>query len=219
VQATLATVEHRLALFGKKPEEIARLGSQIDRQTIIRAPIAGTIVERKVGPGQYLRADTSDALFLIADLSTVWVRVDVYESDLEDIRLNTLVDMRVAAYPRRTIPAHIVSINPTVDPATRTVRVRCLVQNMEGRLKPDRFATINVRSVAPQMVPTVLVSAVLSQGQETVIFVEEEPGRFRRRQIQPGREMQGNIIAHSCVRSGQRVVSRGVLLLSALFNP
>src|SRR5215813_7022399 len=69
-QATLATVEHRLGLFGKKPEEIARLGSQVDRQTIIRAPIAGTIVERKVGPGQYLRADTSDALFLLADLAT-----------------------------------------------------------------------------------------------------------------------------------------------------
>jgi cobalt-zinc-cadmium efflux system membrane fusion protein len=218
-QATLATVEHRLGLFGKKPEEIARLGSQVDRQTIIRAPIAGTIVERKVGPGQYLRADTSDALFLIADLSTVWVLADVYESDLADVRLNTPVDVRVAAYPRRTIPAHIVSINPTVDPATRTVRVRCLVQNTEGLLKPDMFATIKIRSVAPQMVPTVPVSAVFSQGQETLIFVEEEPGRFRRRQIQTGREMQGYIIAHSGVRSGERVVSRGVLLLSALFNP
>ena len=218
-QAVLATVEHRLALFGKKPEEMARLGSQIDRQTIIRAPIAGTIVERKVGPGQYLRADASDALFLIADLSTVWVLADVYESDLADVRLNIPVDVRVAAYPRRTIPAHIISINPTVDPATRTVRVRCLVQNTEGLLKPDMFATIKIRSVAPQMVPTVPVSAVFSQGQETVIFVEEEPGRFRRRQIQPGREMQGYIIAHSGVRSGERVVSRGVLLLSALFNP
>jgi cobalt-zinc-cadmium efflux system membrane fusion protein len=218
-QAALATVEHRLALFGKKPEEIARLGGQIDRQTVIRAPIAGTIVERKVGPGQYLRADASDALFLIADLSTVWVLADVYESDLADIRLNTPVNVRVAAYPHRPIPAQIVSINPTVDPATRTVRVRCLVQNSAGLLKPDMFATIRIRSVTPQMVPVVPVSAVLSQGQETIVFVEEEPGRFRRRQIQPGREMQGYVIAQSGVQSGERVVSRGVLLLSALFKP
>jgi len=218
-QAALATVEHRLALFGKKPEEIARLGGQIDRQTVIHAPLAGTIVERKVGPGQYLRADASDALFLIADLSTVWVLADVYESDLADIRLNTPVNVRVAAYPHHPIPAQIVSINPTVDPVTRTVRVRCLVQNPEGRLKPDMFATIRIRSITPQMVPAVPVSAVLSQGQETIIFVEQEPGRFRRRQIQAGHEMQGYIIAQSGVQSGERVVSRGVLLLSALFKP
>jgi multidrug efflux pump subunit AcrA (membrane-fusion protein) len=97
--------------------------------------------------------------------------------------------------------------------------VRCLVQNPEGLLKPDMFATIRIRSVTPQMVPAVPVSAVLSQGQETIVFVEEEPGRFRRRQIQPGREMQGYIIAQSGVQSGERVVSRGVLLLSALFKP
>jgi len=134
-----------------------------------------------VGPGQYLRADASDALFLIADLSTrVGSWADVYESDLADVRLNIPVDVRVAAYPRRTIPAHIISINPTVDPTTRTVRVRCLVQNTEGLLKPDMFATIKIRSATPQMVPVVPVSAVLSQGQETVIFVEEEPGRFHR---------------------------------------
>jgi len=218
-QAALATVEHRLALFGKKPEEIARLGGQIDRQTAIRAPIAGTIVERKVGPGQYLRADASDALFLIADLSTVWVLADVYESDLADIRLHTPVEVRVAAYPHRPIPAQIISINPTVDPVTRTVRVRCLVQNPEGLLKPDMFATIRIRSVTAQMVPAIPVSAAFSQGPETVVFVEEEPGRFRRRQIQPGREMQGYISVQSGVQSGERVVSRGVLLLRALFNP
>ena len=121
--------------------------------------------------------------------------------------------------PTHTVASPPVSINPTVDPATRTVRVRCLVHNTEGLLKPDMFATMKIRAVAPQMVPAVPVSAVLSQGQEMVVFVEEEPGRFRRRQIQPGREIQGYIMAQSGVRSGERVVSRGVLLLSTLFNP
>jgi len=102
---------------------------------------------------------------------------------------------------------------------TRTVRVRCLVQNPEGLLKPDMFATIRIRSVTAQMVPAIPVSAAFSQGPETVVFVEEEPGRFRRRQIQPGREMQGYISVQSGVQSGERVVSRGVLLLRALFNP
>ena len=218
-QAALAAMEHRLALFGKKPEEIARLGDHVDRTIVIRAPIAGTIVERKVGLGQYLRADASDALFLIADLSTVWVLADVYESDLADMRLNAPVEVSVAAYPHLTLSARIAAINPTVDPASRTVRVRCLVQNTEGLLKPDMFATIKVRSLTPHTVPVVPASAVLSQGTETLVFVEEAPGRFRQRQVQLGRAMQDAIVVQRGVQQGERIVTRGVLLLNALFQP
>jgi len=217
--AALAAMEHRLALFGKKPEEIARLGDHVDRTIVIRAPIAGTIVERKVGLGQYLRADASDALFLIADLSTVWVLADVYESDLADMRLNAPVEVSVAAYPHLTLSARIAAINPTVDPASRTVRVRCLVQNTEGLLKPDMFATIKVRSLTPHTVPVVPASAVLSQGTETLVFVEEAPGRFRQRQVQLGRAMQDAIVVQRGVQQGERIVTRGVLLLNALFQP
>jgi membrane fusion protein, heavy metal efflux system len=217
--AALAAMEHRLALFGKKPAEIARLGAQVDSHIIIRAPIAGTIVERKVGLGQYLRTDASDALFLIADLSTVWILADVYESDLADMRLNAPVEVSVAAYPHLTLSARIAAINPTVDPASRTVRVRCLVQNTEGLLKPDMFATIKVRSLTPHTVPVVPASAVLSQGTETLVFVEEAPGRFRQRQVQLGRAMQDAIVVQRGVQQGERIVTRGVLLLNALFQP
>jgi len=218
-QTTLAGMEHRLALFGKKPAEIARLGAQVDSHIIIRAPIAGTIVERKVGLGQYLRADASDALLLIADLSTVWILADVYESDLADMRLNAPVEVRVAAYPHLMLPAQIAAIHPTVDPTSRTVRVRCLVQNTEGLLKPDMFAKITVRSLTPHTVPVVPTSAVLAHGTETVVFVEEAPGRFRQRQVQLGHAMQDGIVVQRGVQQGERVVTRGVLLLNTLFQP
>ena len=218
-QTTLAGMEHRLALFGKKPAEIARLGAQVDSHIIIRAPIAGTIVERKVGLGQYLRADASDALLLIADLSTVWILADVYESDLADMRLNAPVEVRVAAYPHLMLPAQIAAIHPTVDPTSRTVRVRCLVQNTEGLLKPDMFAKITVRSLTPHTVPVVPTSAVLAHGTETVVFVEEAPGRFRQRQVQLGHAMQDGIVVQGGVQQGERVVTRGVLLLNTLLQP
>jgi len=218
-QVAHTAVEHRLALFGKSPEEIARLDGQVDRRVIIRAPIAGTIVERKVGLGQYLRSDTSDPLFLIADLSTVWVLADVYESDLGDLHLDTPVEVSVAAYPQRTIQARIAAINPTVDPSTRTVRVRCLVSNTEGLLRPDMFAKIKIRSVMPQRVAMVPVSAVLSQGSVAFVFVEEAPGHFRRRQVQVGHEAQGYLVAQSGVQPGELVVTRGVLLLNQLLKP
>ena len=97
--------------------------------------------------------------------------------------------------------------------------MRCLVPNTEGLLKPDTFAKIKIRSVIPQMVAMVPVSAVLSQGSETFVCVEEAPGHFRRRQVQVGHEAQGYMVAQSGVRPGELVVTRGVLLLNQLLKP
>src|SRR5262249_20717356 len=129
------------------------------------------------------------------------------------------VEVRVAAYPHLMLPARIAAIAPTVDPTSRTVRMRCLVQNIEGLLKPDMFAKIKVRALTPHTVPVVPVGAVVAQGSETVVFVEEAAGRFRQRQVQRGREMQGALVVQSGVRPGERVVTHGVLLLNALFKP
>src|SRR5262249_530204 len=105
------------------------------------------------------------------------------------------------------------------DPATRTVRVRCLVPNTEGWLKPDMFAKIKFRSVSSQLVATVPVSAVLSQGSAAFVFVEEAPGQFRRRQVQVGQGAQGYRVVQDGVRPGEMVVTRGVLLLNQLLKP
>src|SRR5262249_31599279 len=158
-QVSLAAVENRLSLFGKDPKEIAGLGERVDRRVVIRAPIAGTIVDRKVGPGQYVKPDAPDPLFLISDLATLWILADVYESDVAMIHVGAPVDVVVPAYPTRAFPAHISFISPTVDPATRTVRVRCVIQNPQGLLKPDMFATIKIGAAAQQSVPVVPASA------------------------------------------------------------
>src|SRR5439155_1765403 len=102
------------------------------------------VVERKVGLGQYVKPDNADPLFLIGDLSTVWITVDIYETDLSRVRIGAPVDIRVVAYPDRNFPARIAAINPTVDAATRTVRVRCLVPNLNGVLKPEMFARVRI---------------------------------------------------------------------------
>jgi cobalt-zinc-cadmium efflux system membrane fusion protein len=179
-QTVLAGVEYRLVLFGKKPEEIARLGSQADRHMVLRAPIAGTIVERKVWLGQYLWADASDALLLIAALSTVWGLADVYESDLADMCLDAPVEISVASYAHLTLPARIAAIHPTVDPASRTARVRCLVRHTEGLLKLDMFAKITVWSLTPHTVPVGPAGAAVSPGTETVVYIYKIQSPFSR---------------------------------------
>jgi len=216
-EATLRAVENRILLFGKDPDDIASLGERVDRRVILRAPITGIIVERKIGPGQYVKPDSADPVFLISDLTTLWVLVDVYESDLNATHLNTPVEVRVAAYSDRVFPARISFISPTVDPATRTVRVRCLVPNSDGLLKPEMFATIKIGSAGQERAPLVPASAVIVDGDDTGVFVVEGPGRFRWRSIQLGHQVErGAFIIDSGLRPGEAVADRGALLLNEL---
>lgn len=215
--AAVAVVKNKLALFGKDAKEIAQIENQpagnLDRRIIIRAPISGTIVERKVGAGQYLKPDAPDPLYLIADLSSLWVMGDVFESFLPRIHIGTPVKISVAAFPERDFLARVSFINPTVDPATRTVHVRTVVQN-NGVLKPEMFAKIKIGSTIPQTFPAVPSSAVISVNNSAAVLVEESHGRFRRREIKPAREEDGFTLIESGLKPGERVITKGVLLLN-----
>ncbi len=216
--AAVEVIKNRLALFGKDAKEIAQLEKQpisnLDRRIYIRAPITGTIVDRQVGPGQYIKSDTPNPLFLLSDLSTLWVIADVYESFLPNIRIGTPVSISVAALADHDFPARVSFINPTVDAATRTVHVRCVVSNSNGMLKPEMFAKIKIGTSTRQAFPAVPLSAVISHNSGSAVLVEEARGRFRRREIKPVRDEQGFTLIESGLKTGERVVTHGVLLLN-----
>jgi cobalt-zinc-cadmium efflux system membrane fusion protein len=218
-ESSVSVVRNRLALLGKTADEIARLESsppgETDRKIVIRAPIGGTIVDRKVGSGQYIKADSQDPLYLISDLSSLWITADIYETDLPNVHVGAPVDIRLAAYPDRDFPAKIFAINPTVDSATRTVKVRCVVPNPGGLLKPEMFARIRVGDAVKQKVVTVPSNAILTEGERSHVLVEESAGHFRRREVKSGREVDGNTVVESGLRPGDRVVTSGVLLLNS----
>jgi cobalt-zinc-cadmium efflux system membrane fusion protein len=218
-ESSVSVVRNRLALLGKSPDEIAKLESsppdETDRKIVIRAPIGGTIVDRKVGSGQYIKPDSQDPLYLISDLSTVWITADIYETDLQNVHVGAPVDIRLTAYPDRNFPARIFAINPTVDPATRTVKVRCVVSNSNGLLKPEMFARIRVGDAVKRKVATVPSNAILTEGERSYVLVEESTGRFRRREVKSGREVEGNTVVESGLRPNDRVVTSGVLLLNS----
>ncbi|HZS10537.1 MAG TPA: efflux RND transporter periplasmic adaptor subunit [Blastocatellia bacterium] len=217
-EAAVAVAENKLALFGKSSEEIAQLANYgkggVDRRVVIRAPITGTVVERKVGPGQYIKPDTPDPLFLISDLSTLWVMADVYESLLPGIRVGSPVQISTATLPDRGFPARISFISPTVDAATRTVRVRCVVPNKGGLLKPEMFAKITIGAAVRQSVPVIPSSALLSGNDSFAVFVEEAHGRFHRREVRPGRDLEGFTVIEEGLKPGERIVTHGALLLN-----
>jgi cobalt-zinc-cadmium efflux system membrane fusion protein len=212
-QSAVSAAENRLRLYGKEPDET----TTVDPKVTLRAPISGTIVDRKVGPGQYVKPDSPDPLFLITDLGQVWVLVDVYESDVAAIHLNMPVEVTVPAYPEKVFPARISFISPTVDPATRTLRVRCLVPNANGMLKPDMFATIKIGAAGKQPMATLPASAVVVEGNDSVVFVADtSPGHFHRRTVHVGKEVEGGFVVDSGIRPGEVVATRGALLLNEL---
>ena len=219
-EAAVKFVESRLALFGKDAGHLIETSNSSgpDRRVVIRAPINGTIIERKVGKGQYVKSDNPDPLFMISDLSTVWVIADVFESYLAKIHVGQSVEITVPAYPERRFPARVSFINPTVDNETRTIHVRCSVPNPGGFLKPDMFARINIGTASPQPVAVVPTGAIFTKGADSFVFVEESPKRFRRHQVKPGRAIDNVTIIEEGLRSGERVATRGVLLINRIIE-
>jgi cobalt-zinc-cadmium efflux system membrane fusion protein len=212
-KAALSVAESRLVLFGKSPADVSKLKAGVDRDLNVPAPIAGTVVERQVGLGQIVRPDAPTPLFQISDLSLLWAQADVFESDLANIRLGEPAEIRVETYPNRIFPGRLSFINPTVDPTTRTVHVRCLVDNSAGLLKPDMFARIKIIAAARLSVPVIPATAIVERGEKAVVLVEEAPGRFRKRQVEIGDEVNGNVVVNSGLKVGERIVTKGAILL------
>jgi RND family efflux transporter MFP subunit len=141
------------------------------------------------------------------------VHGDVFESDLPNIKLGARAEIRVASYPERVFPARVSFINPTVDPASRTVHVRCEVSNPGGRLKPDMFARMKITAAAKQSVPVIPASAVVTRDEISFVLVEGAPGRFRKRMVEIGYEVDGSVMIKSGLKIGERIVTKGVVLL------
>jgi cobalt-zinc-cadmium efflux system membrane fusion protein len=212
-RGALRVAQARLELFGKTAGAVRRLKAGADRRITIDSPISGTVVERQVGPGQVVKPDAQTPLFQISDLSDLWVHGDVFESDLARIRLGAPAKISVESYPNRVFPARVSFINPAVDPVTRTVHVRCRVSNPRGLLKPEMFARMTIVAAAEQSVPVIPAGAVVGSGEVSFVLVEEAPGRFRKRKVEIGHEVDGSVMIKSGLKVGERIVTKGAVLL------
>jgi membrane fusion protein, heavy metal efflux system len=216
--SALAAARGRLQSAGMKEGEIERLASgarAVTRLLPIVVPISGTVIERKAGVGQVVQAGAGDPLFMIADLSTVWITADVYEDQLTHVHVGESMKVTTPAYPNEEFIARVDQIGSTIDPDKHTAAVRCVVPNPERRLKPGMFASVILRAAVTQEVPMVSSSAVVTEGDRRSVFVEEAPGRYVKRTVETGNEVGGATIIRSGLKEGERVVVRGGLLLTA----
>ena len=216
-EAALLAARDKLRAFGKSEAEIARIEQgHTDRVVTVTSPLAGTITARKVGPGQFIRQDNTDPLFVIADLAQMWMLANVYESDVPWIKVGQPVEVRVMAYPEEVFRATITYIGAAVDPTTHRVDVRAVVDNPAQKLKPEMFATFRIITHADMQYLAVPLSAVVRDGDKTSVWVAQPEPQFVRREVKLGLEQNGYVQILSGVQAGEQVAAEGGLLLGSV---
>jgi len=179
----------------------------------LRSQIPGVVVERNVLVGQEVRSDGATPLITVASLDDVWVLGDAYEQDLGLVTEGAKVSIRVPAYPGQTFPGRVKHIGEVVDPNTRTVKIRCVVDNPGHRLKPEMFAKIDVETPGGTKLITVPAKAVLNDGDKAMVVVASEGNVFRTRTVQVGPEVDGNVRIISGLAAGEKIVTSGAIFM------
>ncbi|MDB5412218.1 MAG: efflux transporter periplasmic adaptor subunit [Rubritepida sp.] len=205
----------RLRVLGRTPEQIAEIERtrQVSGLITVTAPLAGTITQRRVGPGQWVTAGQGDPVFTISDLSTMWLVANVREMDVPLIQIGQRVDVTLGALPDRHFDAQIVRTAAGLDPTTRRLTVMAEVSDPNGELRPEMFANFRISVGAASQAPAVPASAVIFRGAEANVWVALADRRFIMRKITPGIRSGDMIEARAGLRDGDRVVTGGALFI------
>ena len=211
-QTELHTDEERLALYGVS---VADLGEGRKKPLLpVRSPIGGVITEKHAIVGEL--SDPSKSLYTVADLSTLWVIVDINEKDLAKVRKGQAATLSVGAFPDQKLKGRITYVADVVDEATRTVKARIEVANPGRKLKPEMFATVELALSADA--PPVLVvpeDALQELEGKRVLFVTENGTLFKARQVEVGRAANGVVEIVSGLREGEHYAVKGSFMLKA----
>ncbi len=208
-QLRQAEVDYRIAQ--------AKLGSlkvvsRSDNEFVVKSPRDGDVVEKNVLPGQQISADAG-TLMMVADLSTVWVMAQLFESDAGGIERGTKARITVSSLPGTAIDATVEMVSAVVDPARHSVPVRVRLDNHDGKLKPNTFARMQFLATPPAGAVEVASTALVSDGAHQYVYVRGRDGAFGRRDVDAGPAREGRVLITSGLKPGETVVERGGILL------
>lgn len=222
--AGLRTAEETLHLYGLSQAQVDTLDYDDRGASIypLRAPFAGTVIERHATLGELVTPERN--LFTLADLSRVWIWIDVYQRDLGGVHIDDQARARLEAFPDEVFTGTVSYLSARVDTDTRTVRARVDVPNPEGKLRPGMFVEVGLVDPHAQdggearkslVVPE---GAVVRDGEERFVFVAAGEHRFERREIHIGRQAGGYIEVTGAIEPGDSVVVEGAFLLKSALS-
>ena len=205
-RAELERTRDRLRVLGVSPEGTSN-------RFVVSAPRAGVVLDIGGAPGEFSKSlDAPAPLCTLADLSTVWAVGEVYEKDIAGLKRGASTQVSVSAYPEQKLSARVVALSDALDPVTRTLKLRVVLDNPGERLKPEMFASIHLlrSSVSGIVIPS---SAILREGSSAYVFVQKSPGHFERRGVTLGRALDGGFEVASGLNGGEVIVTEGAPLL------
>lgn len=220
-ESNLRAAQNRLRILGKTDQEISAIetegnAAKMNPEALVLAPVAGTIIQRQVGLGQYIQSAAAGAntpVYMIGNLSTLYLIANVREADAPLVRVGQPVEVRVLALPGRVFKAKLSWIAPAIDPNTHRLPVRAKIDNSDGALKPMMFANFNI--VTRDEVSSIGVpqSAVVYEGSEAHVFVANADGTLAVRAIRVGSTSGNMLEVVSGLTEGEKIVTSGALFI------
>ena len=213
-----ASARRRLGYWDIGADEIAQVErtGQVRRTMTLRSPASGYVLEKKVVAGQRIMA--GDALYTLVDLREVWVEGEVFEQDVGAVLVGQTVHADFQALPDEHRMGRISYIQPTLDPDTRTVKVRVVLPNGDLRLKPGMYATLRIVGAQRSAVLTVPRGAVLSTGERNMVFVRGATGELVPREVALGVTSDQRVEIVRGLSAGETVVASATFLVDAESN-
>ena len=211
-EAELQRAQKKISLYGGNE-------AAVDQSFTLKSPIAGSVVERNINPGQELRSDlalsNAPAMFVITDPARLWVQLDASERDLPHLKRGQTLRLHSSVYPDTAFGATVDVVSDFIDPLTRVIKVRASVDNRERKLKGEMFVTAEIDIGTPPGVQ-VPAKAVFLAGDKYFAFTEDAPGTYSRVEVKTGGNGNGSIGVLAGLAPGQKVVVEGSLLLQSL---
>lgn len=220
-ETALDAVRNRLRILGRTDAQIAGLENSkgMSPVAMLTAPIAGVVVDRQVGPGQFLQSGSSTPVFTIADPSSVWLLANVRESDAGLVQIGQTVEVRVPAYPARVFKARVTYVAAIIDSNTHRLPVRAEIDNHDGALKPEMFASFRILTSDATESPAVPEMAVVYEGSTAHVWVVAGDGLLSLRPIRTGRLNDGLIEVLDGLKPGEQVITKGGLFIDQVAAP
>ncbi|OAI22442.1 MULTISPECIES: efflux RND transporter periplasmic adaptor subunit [Methylomonas] len=190
-------------------------GRQANGRFALKSPLAGSVVERNVNPGQEVGPDTDRPLFVVSDLSRLSAVLEVFEIHLSKIKVGQQVSVEVPAYPGERFPAVVRYIGQLLDENSRSVQVRCELANPDGRLLPGMYASVTLESDPSQQAIVIPLTAVFTEAESDYVFVATGENRFKQKPIKIGLRLKDQGVVLEGLQPGERLVTEGALVLRA----
>lgn len=213
-ESLIASARQRLLQWDLPSDQMARLEQTLEPEATVtfRSPVDGFVLEKMAVAGMHVTP--GQTLYRVANLGVVWIEADAYEHDLPAIRVNATARVTLDAYAAEPLTARVAFISPSLQPETRTAKVRFEIANPQGRLKPGMYANVEI-GTSPSSALVVPVDALLDSGREQLVFVADGDGTFTPRHVQIGARRQDVVEIASGLKEGDQIASSAAFFLDS----